>query len=134
MAGVRAANHNANGLGVTGEDRLVARNIDPGLLVHSGVGTLLLYGGWPLLLSALATVVFAIRHSFRLASSPGWVHPAFVGVLTMLAIYSISAAGLAGDDWVVGVAAIAVAIRSSAALEARRITSDTRARRTPLRE
>lgn len=118
MVGVDAANAQLGGIGVAGEAQLLERGIDPGFLPHSGVGMLLLYGGWPLLICSAATVLLAIRQSFSLPSSPQWVHPAFVGVMTMLAVYTVSAGGLGGDAWVIGLAAVAVAVRSSAALPA----------------
>jgi hypothetical protein len=34
-----------------------------------------------------------------------------VGVLTLLSVYTVSAAGLAGDPWVIPLGALAVALR-----------------------
>jgi hypothetical protein len=109
--GVRVARQHPLGLGVLDTARLDAEGIDPGYLAHSGVGTQLLVGGWPLLGFALLTILAVIRRSFAAPFVTPWSHAAFVAVLTMLAVYSITAAGLAGDPWVMPLGALAVALR-----------------------
>jgi hypothetical protein len=109
--GIRLARSHPIGLGVLDPDRLDAHHIDRGYLAHSGVATLLLIGGWPALVSALLVILSLLRRSARFATATPWLHPAFVGVLTMLSIYSVGAAGLAGDAWVIPLGALAVALR-----------------------
>lgn len=115
-AGYHVALAHPAGLGILDVTRLVARGIDPGFLAHSGVGTILLFGGWPALITASLAVLLVLRQSFVGPSSIEWLHAAFVGVLVMLCAYSIGAAGLAGDPWVIPLGALAVALRSRFAL------------------
>jgi hypothetical protein len=109
--GLRVARAHPTGLGVLDVDRLDAERIDRGYLAHSGIATLLLFGGWPALVTGLLAILATFRRSFLLPTSTPWIHPAFVGVLTMLSVYSIGAAGLAGDPWVIPLGALAVALR-----------------------
>jgi O-Antigen ligase len=109
--GFHVARAHPGGLGVLDTARLDAERIDPGYLAHSGVATLLLFGGWPALVTAVLTILALVRRSSLLPASTPWLHPAFVGVLTMLSVYTISAAGLAGDVWVIPLGALAVALR-----------------------
>jgi hypothetical protein len=110
-AGVREARKHPAGRGVLDEQRLVERGIDPGFIAHSGFATLLIFGGWIALALALLTVIAAIRRSFAAASATNWLHPAFVGAICMLSLYTLGAAGLAGDSWVVPLGALVVALR-----------------------
>jgi hypothetical protein len=112
--GFHVARAHPGGLGVLDTARLDAERIDPGYLAHSGVATLLLFGGWPALVTALLTILALIRRSYLLPASTPWLHPAFVGVLTLLSVYTVSAAGLAGDPWVIPLGALAVALRFTA--------------------
>jgi hypothetical protein len=109
--GFRVARGHPAGLGVLDSARMDAEGIDRGYLAHSGVATLLLFGGWAAFGSALLAILFVLRRSFQLLPSTPWLHPAFVAVLTMLSVYSITAAGLAGDPWVIPLGALAVALR-----------------------
>jgi hypothetical protein len=109
--GFDVARAHPGGLGVLDTARLDAERIDPGYLAHSGVATLLLFGGWPALVAALLAILALLRRSSLLPASTPWLHPAFVGVLTLLSVYTISAAGLAGDPWVIPLGALAVALR-----------------------
>jgi O-Antigen ligase len=109
--GFHVARAHPGGLGVLDTTRLDAERIDRGYLAHSGVATLLLFGGWPALLTALLAILALIRRSSLLPASTPWLHPAFVGVLTLLSVYTVSAAGLAGDPWVIPLGALAVALR-----------------------
>jgi len=109
--GFRVALAHPIGLGVLDTARLDAHQIDRGYLAHSGVATLLLFGGWPALISALLVILALLWRSARLATATPWLHPAFVGVLAMLSIYSVGAAGLAGDAWVIPLGVLAVALR-----------------------
>jgi hypothetical protein len=112
--GFHVARAHPYGLGVLDTARLDVERIDPGYLAHSGVAMLLIFGGWPALLSALLAILALLRRSSQLPASTPWLHPAFVGVLTMLSVYTISAAGLAGDPWVIPLGALAVALRFTA--------------------
>jgi hypothetical protein len=112
--GFHVARAHPGGLGVLDTARLDAERIDPGYLAHSGVATLLLFGGWPALVTALLAILALVRRSSLLPASTPWLHPAFVGVVTMLSVYTISAAGLAGDAWVIPLGALAVALRFTA--------------------
>ncbi len=109
--GFRVARSHPIGLGVLDPARLDAHQIDSGYLAHSGVATLLLVGGWPALISALLVILALLWRSARFPAATPWLHPAFVGVLTMFSIYSVGAAGLAGDAWVIPLGALAVALR-----------------------
>jgi hypothetical protein len=110
-AGFHIAREHPAGLGVRDLAQLDAQGIDPNYLVHSGVATLLILGGWLALGSAVATIFFVLLRSFQVPAANSWLHPAFAAVLTMLAIYSITAASLAGDPWVVPLGALAVSLR-----------------------
>jgi hypothetical protein len=109
--GFRFARAHPAGLGVLNDARLDKEGIDRGYLAHSGVATLLLFGGWPAFGLALLTVLSLVRRSFQVPAVTSWLHPAFVAVLIMLSLYSIGAAGLAGDPWVIPLGALAVAVR-----------------------
>jgi hypothetical protein len=109
--GFRIARENPVGLGVLDTARLHAEDIDPGFLAHSGVATLLVFGGWPAFASALLVILALFRRSSLVAAPTPWLHPAMVGVLTMLGVYTFSAAALAGDAWVIPLGALAVALR-----------------------
>jgi hypothetical protein len=121
--GFRVARSHPLGLGVLNVTRLDAYGIVRGYLAHSGVATLLLFGGWPALGLALLTIFALIRRSFQIAAATPWLHPAFVAVVLMLSVYSISAAGLAGDPWVIPLGALAVALRFT--LQQPRAEADT---------
>jgi hypothetical protein len=110
-AGIREARAHPAGLGVLDEQRLIGHGIDPGYIAHSGFATLLIFGGWPALVAAALTLLAVVRRSFQAATTSRWVHPAFVGAIVMLSVYSLGAAGLAGDSWVVPLGALIVALR-----------------------
>jgi hypothetical protein len=112
--GFHVARAHPGGLGVLDTARLDAERIDRGYLAHSGVATLLMFGGWPAFVTALLAILALLRRSSLLPASTPWLHPAFVGVLTLLSVYTISAAGLAGDPWVIPLGALAVALRFTA--------------------
>jgi hypothetical protein len=109
--GIRTARAHPAGIGVSDLPRFEAHNIDSGYLAHSGVATLLIIGGWPALLLAILSILALLRRSFQVPAATPWLHPAFVGSLTVLAVYSISAGGVAGDAWVICLAALIVAVR-----------------------
>jgi hypothetical protein len=110
-SGIRVARAHPLGLGVLDQPRLAQHNIESGYLVHSGFATLLIYGGWVAFGAAVLAVFAAIRRSFQTAAASPWLHAAFVGAIVMLSVYSLGAAGLAGDSWVVPLGALVVALR-----------------------
>jgi hypothetical protein len=109
--GIRVARAHPAGLGVLDEQGLVEHKIDRGYLAHSGFATLLIFGGWVALTGAVLVLLAIVRRSFEAASPTRWLHPAFVGTITMLSVHSFAAAGLAGDSWVVPLGALVVALR-----------------------
>jgi O-Antigen ligase len=110
-AGIREARAHPLGVGALDQQALFERNIDPGYLAHSGFATLLIFGGWIALAASILTLVAVVRRSFQAPRVSRWLHPAFVGAITMLSVYSLGAAGLAGDSWVVPLGALVVALR-----------------------
>jgi hypothetical protein len=111
--GLTTARRHPAGLGVLDRDALEKRQIDPGYLAHSGFAILLVFGGWPALAAAVLTLLAVIRRSFTTPAPWPWLHPAFVGAVTMLSVYSLSAAGLVGDPWVMPLGVLLVALRFS---------------------
>jgi len=109
--GIRVARAHPAGLGVLDQQALNEHELDPGYLVHSGLATLLVFGGWVALAASLLVLLSIVRRSFELNSPSNWVHPAFLGAIVMLSVYSLSAAGLVGDSWVVPLGALVVALR-----------------------
>jgi hypothetical protein len=109
--GIHEGSAHPAGLGVVDAPALIRHGIDPGYLAHSGFATLLIFGGWVALAVSFLTLIAVVRRSFLSPSASKWLHPAFVGTITMLAAYSLGAAGLAGDAWVIPLGALAVAIR-----------------------
>lgn len=110
-AGFRIAREHRAGLGVLDTTGLQAAGLDEGYPAHSGVATLLFFAGWPALITAVLTILAVLWRSFRVPAATPWLHPAFVAVLAMLAVYSVGAAGLAGDAWVIPLGVLAVALR-----------------------
>ena len=110
-AGIDVARSHPLGVGVLDEQRLAQHGVQFGYLVHSGLATLLVYGGWAALAAAVLAILAAIRRSFSTAVGATWRHPAFVGAIVTLGFYSLGAAGLAGDSWVVPLGALVVALR-----------------------
>jgi hypothetical protein len=110
-AGIRVARAHPAGLGVLDPQGLDEHRIDRGYLAHSGFATLLIFGGWVALGGSVLLLLAVVRRSFEAASPSRWLHPAFVGAITMLSVYSLGAAGLAGDSWVVPLGALVVALR-----------------------
>jgi hypothetical protein len=49
--------------------------------------------------------------SFRLPQPIPWLHPFFVSSLLLLAVYTVTADGLLGQGWVMGLAALIAALR-----------------------
>jgi hypothetical protein len=109
--GIDVARAHPTGIGALDQATLLKHGIDPGYLVHSGFALLLIYGGWLALGAAILTLIAVIRRSFSSPAGARWIHPAFVGAITMLSLYTLSAAGLAGDPWVVPLGALIVALR-----------------------
>jgi hypothetical protein len=132
MTGIHVASAHPIGLGVLDPQRLYVRHIDQGYLAHSGVATLLLFGGWFALATAVLAILSVLRRSSRVSAPTPWLHAAFVAVIVMLAFYSVAAAGLAGDPWVIPLGALAIALRfARAGTEADASTEGVAARPDP---
>ena len=110
-AGIDVARSHPFGVGVLDDQRLEQHGVQFGYLVHSGLATVLVYGGWVALAAAVLAILAAVRRSFATAAAASWRHPAFVGAIVTLGFYSLGAAGLAGDSWVVPLGALVVALR-----------------------
>jgi hypothetical protein len=110
-SGIHVARAHPAGLGVQDELSLMKRGIDPGYLAHSGFATLGIFGGWVALVASVMMVLSLIRRSFQTEAAEDWLHAAFVGAILTLSVYSFSAAGLAGDTWVIPLGVLAVALR-----------------------
>jgi hypothetical protein len=94
----------------------VPASIDAGFAAHSAIAWLLYYTGWPgLLLAAAAWLAVGVR-SFTAPAGNAWLHPAFVGIWLMLLIYDLGAAGLVAQTFVMGTAALALALRFGASV------------------
>jgi O-Antigen ligase len=119
QTGIRVARAHPTGLGVQDEPSLIKRGIDPGYLPHSGLATLAIFGGWLALGASVLAILSLIRRSFQTVAASDWLHPAFVGAIVMLSGYSLGAAGLAGDTWVIPLGALVVALRFALRPDAR---------------
>lgn len=109
--GIRVATAHPLGLGLISPDALLEQNVNLGYVEHSGAATLLVYAGWPALVCGLA-LIFALAHaSLQLPASESYLRIGFVAALATLVVYSASAAGLAGQEWVIGFCALLVAFR-----------------------
>jgi hypothetical protein len=80
-------------------------------VAHSGITTVLVYTGWVGLAAAVSALLGAVLASFRHPRPVAWLHPCFVGSVVVLAVYSITADGLVGQGWVIGLAALLAAVR-----------------------
>ena len=118
-AGLRVARAHPAGLGVLDEQALLNHDLDPGYLVHSGFATILIFGGWLALGVAICLLLAVLHRSFHVPASPGWIHPAFVGAMVTLSVYSFGAAGLVGDTWVIPLGVLVVALRFGIPSESR---------------
>lgn len=112
--GIQFAERHPLGTGLVNDSTISNLGIDPGYLAHSGPAALLIYLGWPGLLFGIAALGSLICASFQQPHGDRpWVHALYVGTLVTLSLYTVSAAGLIEQTWVVGMAAIATALRFS---------------------
>ncbi len=111
--GTKVAGRHPNGIGFRNEDALVRSEIDPGYLGHSVPAWLLVFMGWPGLIASVVALAALLATSFRVPSEIQWLHPAFVGIILMLVVYSFGAAGLVSQPWVIVLAGMAIALRFS---------------------
>lgn len=109
--GARVAGQHATGIGFRNDDFLTQSNIDPGYLGHSVPAWLLVFMGWPGLIAGALVLLALLVRSFRLPSHISWLHPAFVGVLLMLIVYSFGASGFVAQAWVMLLTGMAIALR-----------------------
>jgi hypothetical protein len=107
----KVARDHPTGIGFRSEAQLADRGIDPLYLGHSTGAWLLVYTGWPGLTAAILAFGSLAALSFRAPGRDTWLHPAFLGVMALLAVYSIGASGLLVQPWVIGLAALCVAVR-----------------------
>lgn len=114
LKGTSVANKHAAGLGIVSAEQLQRRGIDPGFLVHSGPGTLLIFLGWPGLVAGALVLLGLVRDSFRIRSRNPWLHPVLAGIVVMLAANSFGAVGIVGQEYVIGIAALVIAFRFAA--------------------
>ena len=110
--GLASARREPAGFGlVPAESLTAASGVEPGYLAHSGVTTILVYAGWVGLVAAVLALAGLLRASFVLPKPVPWLHAFFVGSLVMLAVYTITADGLVGQPWVIGLAPLIAALR-----------------------
>jgi hypothetical protein len=105
------ANKNPLGLGIVPDDVVSAKGVDPGYLVHSAPADLLVYTGWGGLVVSIFALLALCWESFKRPTAFPALHPAFIAILGMMAVYSLSAAGLFGQSHVIGFAVLAMAAR-----------------------
>jgi hypothetical protein len=111
-AGFEAARREPTGVGlVPAEELREVAGVEPGHVAHSGITTVLVYTGWVGLAAAVSALLGAVLASFRHPRPVAWLHPCFVGSVVVLAVYSITADGLVGQGWVIGLAALLAAVR-----------------------
>jgi uncharacterized membrane protein YwzB len=113
--GTSVAGNHLLGLGILSAAQLDEHGIDTGFLAHSGPATLLIFLGWPGLIAAVLVLVGLAIDSARARVPGSWLHPVLLGVLIMLVGNSFGAAGIVGQEFVIGIAALFVALRFVAA-------------------
>jgi hypothetical protein len=111
--GASVANAHPGGIGFRNQQVLAQSKIDPEYLGHSAPAWLLVFTGWLGLTAAAAVLAGLLVRSFRVPSSLPWLHPAFVGIIVMLVVYSFGADGIVGQSWVIVLTAMAIALRFS---------------------
>jgi hypothetical protein len=114
-AGVRIANENVNGLGVLSPEQLISHGILPGYFVDSGFPRLLVFLGWPGLVAAVFVLLGLIFDSARQRSREPWLHPVLVAFVVVLVADSMGNSSIFGHPYVIGTAALLVALRFAAA-------------------
>jgi hypothetical protein len=115
-AGFASVRRHPAGVGLIPEQELAAASgVDPGYLAHSGVTTVLVYAGWFGLIAAGLALVGLLRASFTVPRPVPWLHALFIGLVPMLAVYTLAVSGLMGQGWIVGIAALIAALRFNAA-------------------
>lgn len=111
--GFSVARKDPSGIGFRSDEVLMQMNIDPEYLGHSAPAWLLVFTGWPGLIASVMTLLALIGRSFRIPSEPAWLHPAFVGIVLLMVVYSFGANGPVGQPWVISLLAMVVALRFS---------------------
>jgi hypothetical protein len=95
-------------------------SIDAGYAAHSAPAWLLYYTGWPGLIVAIMAWLAIGARSFKAPAGNAWVHPAFVGIWALLIVYDLGASGLVAQTFVMGTAAIALAVRFGSSIDFQR--------------
>jgi hypothetical protein len=85
--------------------------VDPLFVTHSTLAWLFVFMGWPGLLAVLGLMLASAIASFVVPAREAWHHPAFVASASFFFVYSFSTFGLVGQQWVIGVTALLVALR-----------------------
>lgn len=111
QVGTSVADKHPFGLGSVSNNVLGANGIDAGYLAHSAPASLLVYTGWVGFIAAILAFAALAAESFRYPAAAPSLHPAFLGILALLSVYSLSAAGLFGQVHVIGLAVLVLAVR-----------------------
>jgi hypothetical protein len=77
----------------------------------SAWATMLVYTGWLGLLAFLWPTLLLIRRSSQLSDGPGWLKPFFVAAFALLLVAAFGSAGIVGQPWVLGEAALVIGLR-----------------------
>lgn len=111
QVGTSIADKHPFGLGSVSNNVLGANGIDAGYLAHSAPASLLVYTGWIGFIAAILALAALAAESFRSPAAAPSLHPAFLGILALLSVYSLSAVGLFGQVHVIGLAVLALSVR-----------------------
>jgi hypothetical protein len=109
--GYHQANAQPIGSGFVLNTNALLANEEDGYLAHSAWATILVYTGWPGLLTFFASVFLLIRRSFQLPDAPGWLKPFFVAALALLLVEGFGSDSFVGQPWVLGEAALVIGLR-----------------------
>jgi hypothetical protein len=113
--GVRIANENVTGVGVLSPEQLKIYGVQPGYFVDSGFPRLLVFLGWPGLVAVGLILLGLIFDSARQRSREPWLHPVLVAFVVVLVADSMGNSSIFGNAYVIGTAALLVALRFAAA-------------------
>ena len=116
-AGLTSAGLHPAGVGfIPGEAVTPKSGVEIGFIAHSGFTAWAVYTGWLGVVAAALALVSLLRDSFVLPRLALWLHPFLVGSVLMMVFYTVfDAIGLAGQGWVIALAALVAALRFQAA-------------------
>lgn len=118
-ASMRVADHHVFGVGVLAPYQMPQYGIDPGFFVDAGPTRVFVFIGWPGVIAAGLLLLGVIVDSARRRSDEPWFHAALAGILVLLVADAMSSAGIFGLDYVIGTAALLIALRFTAAAPSR---------------